>query len=127
MDYFYMVLKLIIAMIIVIGSLLIISKLASSKVSKINETKYIKILERSQIGKNAFITIVKVGDKGYLLSVCDGKIEKLDVVSKDEIEKLELSKKMEMERVQSLYEGFYENCKMKCTRLIKRFTRNEKK
>lgn len=127
MEFFYMILKLIIAMVIVIGSLLIISRLASSKVSKINETKYIKVLERNQIGKNAFITIVKVGDKGYLLSVCDGKIEKLDVISNDEIEKLELSKKMEMERVQILYEGFYENCKIKFIKLLKRFTHNEKK
>lgn len=122
-----MILKLIFAMVIVLGSLLIISKLASNKVSKINESKYIKVLERSQISKNSYIMVLKIGEKGYLISNCDGKTEMIDTISKEEIEKLERIKKEEKEKVQGIYEDLYKKWHDKSKYFIKRFKKKWEK
>ena len=126
MDYFYIIFKLMLGMVLVISLLLILSRITSKNLSKINQNKYIKIIETKQIAKNTYVMVLKVGDKGYLLSTGDGKTEKLDVISKEEIEKIEQLKISEKEKVQDIYDGLYNMVQSKSIKLIKRFKKDEK-
>lgn len=102
MDLAFLFLKLIFALAVVLGLMYLTFKLSGDKLSKINN-KYIKVLERSQISREASIAVVKVGDKGYILSISNNKIEKLDELSKEEILVIEEDKTREREKINEQY------------------------
>ena len=102
MDFAFLFLKLIFALVVVLGSMYLTFKLSGDKLSKINN-KYIKVLERSQISKESSIAVVKVGNKGYILSISNNKIEKLDELSKEEILIIEENKIREKEKINEQY------------------------
>ncbi len=103
MDFAFLFLKLIFALVVVLGSMYLTFKLSGDKLSKINNNKYIKVLERSQISKESSIAVVKVGNKGYILSISNNKIEKLDELSKEEILIIEEDKIREKEKINEQY------------------------
>ncbi|MGL4847496.1 MAG: flagellar biosynthetic protein FliO [Clostridium sp.] len=103
MEVTIMFLKLIVSLIIVLGLMGITFKLANSSVKKINKDKYIKVIEKTQIGKDTSLMVVKVGEEGFLMSVSSGKTEKLKELKKEEIEKLEKEKKENEEKIDGYY------------------------
>lgn len=103
MDLAFLFLKLIFALVVVLGLMYLTFKLSGNKLSKINNNKYIKVLERSQISREASIVVVKVGDKGYILSISNNKIEKLDELSNEEILVIEEDKIREREKINEQY------------------------
>lgn len=127
MDYAYFGLigKLLFSLTIVLGLMYITFKLASTKVDEINKNKYIKVLERTQISKESSILVVKIGDKGYIMSTSQGKTEKLDEISSEELLKIETIKKSEIEKVQNTYDNIYVFCKKKLKKIVSRFNLKE--
>lgn len=103
MDLAFLFLKLIFALAVVLGLMYLTFKLSGDKLSKINNNKYIKVLERSQISRETSIAVVKVGDKGYILSISNNKIEKLDELSNEEILVIEEDKIREREKINEQY------------------------
>lgn len=105
MEFFIMVLKLIISLIIILGLILILFKLSNKKISDINENKYIKVIDRVQIGKDSYILIVKIGQKGYVMSLSGGKTEKLEALSEEEILNIEKEKSKKIQEANIKYEN----------------------
>ncbi|MCF0148165.1 MAG: FliO/MopB family protein [Clostridium sp.] len=103
MDLVFLFLKLIFALAVVLGLMYLTFKLSGDKLSKINSNKHIKVLERSQISREASIAVVKVGDKGYILSISNNKIEKLDELSKEDILIIEEDKIRDKEKINEQY------------------------
>lgn len=103
MEFAFLLLKLIFALAFVLGIMYLTFKLSGDKLSKINNNKYIKVLEKSQISRESSIAVVKVGSKGYILSISNNKIEKLDDLSKEEIFIIEEEKMKEKEKINEQY------------------------
>lgn len=103
MDFAFLFIKLIFALVVVLGFMYLTFKLSGDKLSKINNNKYIKVLEKSQISRESSIAVVKVGNKGYILSISNSKIEKLDELSEEEILNIEEDKIREKEKINEQY------------------------
>ena len=103
MDFAFLFIKLIFALVVVLGFMYLTFKLSGDKLSKINNNKYIKVLERSQISRESSIAVVKVGNRGYILSISNNKIEKLDELSEEEILAVEEDKIKEKEKINEQY------------------------
>lgn len=97
LEIFLLIIKLIFTLIVILGLIYLSFKLSNEKLNKYTENKYIKILERTQIAKETYILAVKVGEKGYILSVTNSNVEKLSELTKDEIINIENNKKKEKE------------------------------
>lgn len=70
-----------------------------SKYNVINNNKYIKVIDRVQITKENSILIVKIGEKGYIMTSTAGHMEKLSELSEDEIKNIEENKKKSNEEI----------------------------
>lgn len=125
MDLAFLIIKLIFALLIVFSLMYLAFKLSGDKVSKINDGKYIKILERTQISKDSAIAVVKVGKKGYLLSTSSNKVEKLDDLTEEEINLLEESKKKEKEILNQQYDLMLDKFKSNINRFKKKITKRK--
>lgn len=101
LEVFLIIIKLICSLIIILALIYLSYKISNDKLSKYTQSKYIKVLERTQISKEAYILVVKAGEKGYILSVTNNNVEKLNELTKDEILSLEKSKEKEIELVNS--------------------------
>lgn len=120
MDLAFLIFKLIFALAVVLGLMYFIFKLSGDKLNKVNEGKYIKTLERTQISKETSIAVVKVGSKGYILSISNNKAEKLDELSHEDILLIEENKKREKEKLNEQYEIAISGFRSKINRFMKK-------
>ncbi|MBU5483025.1 flagellar biosynthetic protein FliO [Clostridium sp. MSJ-11] len=67
-------------------------KMGGDKLQNIQNGRYMKILDRLPLSKDNAILAVKIGDKGYIVSSSNGKVEILFPLEEDELKKLESSK-----------------------------------
>lgn len=125
MELAFLIIKLIFAFLIVFSLMYLVFKLSGDKFSKLNEGKYIKILERTQISKDSSIAVVKVGKKGYVLSTTSNKMEKLDDLTEEEINLLEEGKKEEKERLNQQYDLILDKFKCNINRFKKKITKRK--
>ncbi|MBE6053325.1 MAG: flagellar biosynthetic protein FliO [Clostridium sartagoforme] len=116
MDFAFLILKLILALAVVLGLMYLTFKLSGNKLSKINNGKYVKVLENTQISRESSIAVVKVGDKGYVLGICNNKIEKLDELSQEDILVIEEKKLREKEKINEQYNGVIREFKSRFNR-----------
>lgn len=112
LEIFFIILKLICSLIIILALIYLSYKLSNDKLSKYTQSKYIKILERTQISKDAYILVVKAGEKGYILSVTNNNVEKLNELTKDEVLSLEKSKEKEIELVNNKFNRILDKVKI---------------
>lgn len=119
MDFTFLIIKLFFALIVVFSLMYLVFKLSGEKVNRMNEGKYIKVLERTQISRDSSITVVKIGKKGYVLSTSNNKVEKLDDLTEEEILILEENKRLEKEILNEKYELTIKEFKSKISRLKK--------
>ncbi len=56
---------------------------------KLQNGKYIKVLERVPLSKENFVCVVKIGEKAYIMTSTPHSIEKITELSKDDTEKIE--------------------------------------
>lgn len=103
LEFFYMIIKLVFALITVLGLLFIIAKTSSGKINAINDKKYIKVLERVQIAKDTYICIVKIGEGANVISVSNGNVVKIKELSPEEVYKIEKAKKDEKDDIERKY------------------------
>lgn len=120
MDFIFLFLKLIFSLTAVLGLMFLTFKLSGNKLNKINGNKYIKILERAQISKDASIVVVKIGNKGYTLSITNNQVEKLDELSYEDIELIEENKMKEKEKINEQYYVAMSGLKSKLSRFYKK-------
>ena len=87
-----MFLKIIIFLPIVLLLIYLSAKLGAGKLQNFQNGKYIKILEKVSISKDNSLLISKIGDKGYIMSSAQGKVEILLEIKEEELAKIESSK-----------------------------------
>ncbi|WPC40991.1 flagellar biosynthetic protein FliO [Clostridium sp. JS66] len=92
LQFWVMLFKIIICLPFVLILIYISAKFGGNKLQNIQNGKYIKILERTPISKENSLLVVKIGDKGYVLSSTVGKISIISELNKDEISNIEASK-----------------------------------
>ena len=120
-EWIKLIIQLFFALILIFSLMYLLTKLTENKLSNINQNKYITIIERTNISKDASIILLKIGDKGYIISSNNNNVEKLQEVSKEEMISIIESKKRQKEVIANSYENFINNIVMK----LKKF-RNKK-
>lgn len=93
-NFWIMILKIVIFLPFILLLFYLSIKFGNNKLQNIQNGRYIKILEKVPISKENSIIIVKIGEKGYVLTSCTGKVETLLELSYEEIKKIETSNKI---------------------------------
>ena len=104
-----LIIQLVFALTLVFSLMYLLTKLSGSKLEKINESKYITVIERTNISKDTAILLLKVGEKGYIISANNNNVEKLQEISKEEMISILESKKRQKEVIAKGYESFINN------------------
>jgi flagellar protein FliO/FliZ len=90
----YMLLQLLVALPFVLLLVYLSLKLGGSKLQQLQNGKFIKVLERVSVTKENSLLVTKIGQKAYVISSSNGKIEILLELSEDEIKNLENNKEL---------------------------------
>lgn len=121
MELFKLIIQLVFALTLIFSLLYLLTKLSGNKLNKINENKYITVIERTNISKDTAILLLKVGEKGYIIAANNNNVEKLQDISKEEMDSIIEAKKRNKEAIANSYESFISNIVIK----LKKF-RNKK-
>lgn len=104
MEMFFMSIKVIGVLIFVIILMLLTLRLSENK---LNNKKNIKVLDKAQLSKDNSIYILKILNKGYVVSVSSSKTDILSELSEDEIEEIENNKKEELQKITDSYNKLF--------------------
>ncbi|KGN03403.1 flagellar biosynthesis protein FliZ [Clostridium novyi A str. 4570] len=69
-------------------------KYGGAKLQEIQNGRYMKILDRMPLNKDNSLLVVKIGEKGYVVSSAQGKIDILLELDEEEIKKVEMTTKV---------------------------------
>lgn len=104
LQFWWMLFKIIISLFFIIFLIYIFAKYGGGKLKSIQGSKYINILERTQLSKENSLFVVKIGEKGYVVSSASGRIEIVCELAKEEISKIESAKNVyEYKNLKDLY------------------------
>lgn len=109
-EFFKMIIQLIFALAATLGLMFLSVKLMGTKLNGINN-RYIKVIERVQVTKENAILIVKIGEKGYIMTSTAGHMEKLSELSEEEINIIEEDKRKSSQEMASYYVGLVSKLK----------------
>ena len=113
MDFLFMFIKLIFALVVVIFLMMLSLRLSNKSIDKINGKRYMKVVDKVQLGKDSFIAIVKIGDKGLIMSVSQNKTEVLEEITLEEVLKIEKEKRESIEDMTKTVDKVMETVKDK--------------
>ncbi|MCR3757834.1 flagellar biosynthetic protein FliO [Clostridium felsineum] len=85
MEIFFMLIKIIIFLPIVILLIYLSLKYGGSKLQNIQNGRFLKIIEKTPISKENSIIVAQMGEKAYVLSSTQGKIEILKELTENEL------------------------------------------
>lgn len=117
MDEFMLFLKLLVFLPLVLCLIYLTLRLGSKKYNLLQKGRYIKIIEKTQISKDSFILIIKVGDKGWIMGCSQGNMEKLHELTDEEVKAIELQKDLAQQEIINKYDELLK--KLKSRRSIK--------
>lgn len=127
MELGLMFLKLVISLGVVLLLMFLTFKFANNGVKKVSNDKYIKVIDRIQIGKDISLLIVKVGEEGWIMSTSNGKSEKLKELTKEEILEIEKKKKQKEEDLKEFYKVIEDKMMCRISTIAKKFKAKEEK
>lgn len=87
-DLILTILKLIIFVPFIIFLIYLSLKVGGSKLQDIQNGRFLKILERVQVSKENYILVIKIGEKGYVVSSTSNNIEILKELTEEELLKV---------------------------------------
>ncbi|PJI09876.1 MULTISPECIES: flagellar biosynthetic protein FliO [Clostridium] len=93
-QFFFMILKIAIFLPLVLFLIIVSFKYGGSKLQNIQNGKFIKIIEKMPISKENSLLVVKIGQKMYVISSAQNKVEILKELQDDEVIMLEKDKKV---------------------------------
>jgi len=99
-------LKLVIFFPLVIGLILWLGKTVE-KYSHINRKSTMRVIERLTIGKDNSLLIVKIGDKFYLVTSAQGKIEIVEEVEGENYKEIEMVQLKNSRELKQLFKDKY--------------------
>lgn len=126
-EFIGMIGQLILALGVTLGLMFLSFKLMGSKVNSINSNKYIRVIERVQVTKENAILIVKIGEKGYIMTSTAGHMEKLSELSEEEIRSIEENKKRAAEEMTRYYSDLILKSKKSIFKIAKNIGSKEEK
>ena len=88
-EYILMLLKIIGALVIILPIIYIVLRFGGTNLQKLQQGKYIQMLERVSITKENQLIILKLGKNGYVMASTNGKIEILQKLEESELKELE--------------------------------------
>lgn len=127
MEFITMFVQLIVALGITLGLMFLSFKVLGTRVNKINDNKYIKVIERVQVTKESNIFVVKVGKKGYVMTSTTGNMEKLSELSEEEIIEIEEEKKKLAKDMNETYNKFISKSGQYLSGVVKKIRSKEEK
>lgn len=113
LQFLWMLFKIIIFLPFILLLIYISIKYGGNKLQDIQNGRYIKILERAAISKENALLVVKIGEKGYVMSSVTGKLEIVSELEKEEISRIESARAIpQYESLKDFYEksGFKNFC-----------------
>lgn len=122
-----MFMQLLVALGITLGIMFLSYKILGTKVESINNNKYVKVIERTQVTKDNAILVVKIGKKGYVMSSTGSSMEKLAELSEEEIQEIEDKKRKYNKEVMDKYNNFISILKNNIPKIFKNMGSKEEK
>jgi flagellar protein FliO/FliZ len=103
-EFWMLMFKIIVFLPLILLLLYLSLKYGGNKLQKLQNGKYMKILDRIALSKDNSIVVVKIGEKAYAISSSSKKIEILFELPKEEIIIIENSKEIpEYEDMKELF------------------------
>jgi flagellar protein FliO/FliZ len=93
-EFWMLILKIILFLPLILLLLYLSLKYGGNKLQKLQDGKYMKILDRISLSKDNSIVVVKIGEKAYAISSSSKKVEILFEIPKEEIIIIENSKEI---------------------------------
>lgn len=124
-NFFVEVGKLILGLGFTFGLMFLSFKLMGTKLNTVNNNKYIKVIERVQVTKENSILIIKMGNKGYVMTSSAGNMQKLSELSEEEIEEIEGNKKRAAEEMSKYYKDLAVKSKENIFKAVKKIRSKE--
>jgi flagellar protein FliO/FliZ len=94
LDFWIMLLKIVVFLPFILFLIYLSLKYGGNKLQHMQNGRYIKVLERVPLSKENSLLVVKLGEKGYVVSSAAGKVEKLLEIDEEELIRIETSKNM---------------------------------
>ena len=91
-EFWVLILKIILFLTLILILLYLSLKYGGNKLQKLQNGKYMKILDRIALSKDNSIVVVKIGEKAYAVSSSSKKIDILFELPREEIITIENSK-----------------------------------
>ena len=126
-EFFKMFMQLLTALGITLGIMFLSYRILGTKVDSINNNKYTKVIERTQITKDNAILVVRVGKKGYVMMTSGNSVEKLSELSEEEISEIEEKKKKSNQEVIDGYNRLISVSKNNVSKVLKNIRSKEEK
>ncbi len=127
LNFFEMFVQLILALGVTLGLMFLTFKLMGPKLNSINNSKYVKVIERVQVSKDNTLLVVKIGKKGYVMTSTTGHMGKLSELSEDEINLIEEEKKKAAEDITENYKKLMVKSKRSFSKILKNISSKEDK
>lgn len=93
-NFWIMLLKIIVFLPLILFLFYMSVKFGGNKLQSMQNGKFIKVLERVALSKENSLIVVKIGDKGYVLTSSAGKVDTLLELSAEELMRLETTKEI---------------------------------
>lgn len=126
-NFFGMFVQLILALGVTLGLMFLTFKVMGKKVNSINNSKYVRVIERVQVSKENTILVVKIGKKGYVMTSSTGHMGKLSELSEEEINLIEEEKKKAAEEITENYKNLMIKSKKSFSKIVKNIRSKEDK
>jgi flagellar protein FliO/FliZ len=126
-EFLKVFVQLILALGVTLGLMFLSFKVMGTKLNSINNKKYIKVIERVQVTKENTILIVKIGQKGYVMTCSAGNMEKLSEISGEDINIIEEDKKKASEDIAEGYIKLILKSKKSFSKIAKNIRSKEEK
>lgn len=113
MDFALDILKLIGSLIILFALMVAVLKFSKKGIDNTTRRNYTKIIDKTQISKDSFIIVMKLGKEGMVLLTSSGHTEKLKDLSEEEVIEIEENKIQALNEMTKVYDKFLELSKDK--------------
>ena len=91
-DYFILAVKVVFSLVFVLCLIYLSFKYGGGKLQSLQNTRYLKVLERVPLSKENNILVVKMGNQGFVLSSSQSKIEIIKEISEEDLLGIENAK-----------------------------------
>lgn len=93
-NFWIMLLKIVVFLPFILLLFYLSVKYGGNKLQGMQNGRFIKVIERVALSKENSLIVVKIGDKGYVLTSAAGKVDTLLELSDEELVKLEATKEI---------------------------------